>query len=69
MSRNGSSAFVPTHRLPRAEVRKAQHLVASAICSGLPRHYASEFAARFLHLYSEPLHLVSSFMRSEGHTG
>jgi len=41
MYRNGSSAFSPTHRLPRAEVGKAQHLVASGICSGLLRHYAS----------------------------
>ena len=69
MSRYGSSAFLPTHRLPRAEVRKAQHLVASGIYSGLPRHYASEFAARLLHLYSEPLHLVSSCMHSEGIPG
>jgi hypothetical protein len=69
MFRNGSSAFLPTHRLLRAEVHKAQHLVASGICSRLPRHYASESAARFLHLYSEPLYLVSSCMRRGGIPG
>jgi hypothetical protein len=60
MSRKGSSAFLSAHRLHKAEVCKAQHLVASGTCGGLPRHYASEFAARFLHLYSEPLHLDPS---------